>query len=87
MFENFVNLMIIINSMTMAITDYDPAHKNSNLNNTIELMSDVFTMIFTLECIIKILAMGFFMHRNSYLRDAWNWLDFIVVCTGMLDFI
>lgn len=71
----------------MAITDYDPAETYSDLNNTIELMSDIFTMIFTLECIIKIIAMGFVVHRNSYLRDGWNWLDFIVVCTGMLDFI
>jgi len=25
------------------------------------------------------LARGFILHDFTYLRDAWNWLDFIVV--------
>lgn len=25
------------------------------------------------------------MHKNSYLRDYWNWLDFIVVCIGIFE--
>lgn len=29
--------------------------------------------------------MGFFRHSQSYLRDAWNWLDFIVVLTGIIE--
>ena len=29
--------------------------------------------------------MGFCMHKNSYLRDYWNWLDFIVVCIGIFE--
>ena len=50
----------------------------------IEQIGSIFTYIFTLECVIKIIAMGFFMHRNSYLRDYWNWLDFIVVITSLI---
>jgi hypothetical protein len=42
----------------------------------------VFTGLFTLESSLKILGMGFFIHRNSYLRNGWNLLDFIVVVTG-----
>jgi len=30
--------------------------------------------------------MGFVVHRNSYLRDPWNWLDFIVVLIGIFEF-
>jgi hypothetical protein len=44
-----------------------------------------FIAIFTLECVIKILAMGFIMSEGCYLRDMWNWLDFIVVITGLLS--
>lgn len=29
--------------------------------------------------------MGFFVHKNSYLRDYWNWIDFIVVIFGILE--
>lgn len=34
---------------------------------------------------LKILAQGFIIHYNAYLRDGWNWLDFIVVFTGILE--
>ena len=29
--------------------------------------------------------MGFVVHRNSYLRDYWNWLDLMVVIFGLLE--
>ena len=31
--------------------------------------------------------MGFVAERGCYLRDAWNWLDFIVVVTSLLQFV
>ena len=43
-------------------------------------------MVFNVECIFKIIGMGFFMHKNSYLRlDMWNWLDFCVVLVGIIE--
>ncbi|XP_051785438.1 sodium channel protein type 3 subunit alpha-like [Erpetoichthys calabaricus] len=33
---------------------------------------------------IKILARGFVFHRFSYLRNAWNWLDFTVIVLAYL---
>ena len=39
----------------------------------------VFTFLFTLEMLTKIVAMGFFLDARSYLRDGWNVLDFTVV--------
>ena len=47
-----------------------------------------FTVAFTVEMLLKIIAYGFIMGDGSYLRSsAWNWLDFIVVVTGYADFI
>ena len=40
---------------------------------------EVFTAIYTVEGLVKILARGFILADFHYLRDAWNWLDFIVV--------
>ena len=37
--------------------------------------------------ILKIIAMGFFMETHSYLRDACNILDFIVVMCGWLGIL
>jgi len=38
--------------------------------------------IFCLEAALKIVALGFLLHSDSYLRNGWNVLDFIVVVTG-----
>lgn len=43
--------------------------------------------IFIFECILKIMAKGFVVHKNSYLRDAWNIIDFVVVLTAVLEFM
>jgi len=31
-----------------------------------------FTAMFTIEMLIKIVVMGFFMDTGSYLRESWN---------------
>merc|ERR1712185_94964 len=45
-------------------------------------MDYVFTAIFTLEFVLKVVAMGF-AGKRSYLDDPWNDLDFVVVVTGL----
>ena len=49
------------------------------------MLGRFFTMVFSIECFLKITAMGFIMHKNSYMRDSWNWLDFTVVCLGIAE--
>uniref|UniRef100_A0A0G4I592 Ion transport domain-containing protein n=1 Tax=Chromera velia CCMP2878 TaxID=1169474 RepID=A0A0G4I592_9ALVE len=52
----------------------------------LEEMDNAFLYCFTVEAVVKILAMGFVIERNSYLRDPWNQLDFTVVCLDWLSF-
>ena len=48
-------------------------------------MSELFFIIvFTVECCIKIIGMGFALEKYAYLRDRWNVLDFIVVISGLI---
>lgn len=42
-------------------------------------------MCFIIECVLKIISQGFFVHYNSYLRDKWNWLDFLVVLISIIE--
>lgn len=42
----------------------------------------VFLGIYTLEMFIKLVARGFFINSYTYLRDAWNWLDFVVILSA-----
>ncbi len=39
----------------------------------------IFTAIYTYESAVKLLARGFFTDNFTYLRDPWNWLDFLVI--------
>ncbi|XP_044277986.1 sodium channel protein type 8 subunit alpha isoform X7 [Varanus komodoensis] len=38
-----------------------------------------FTGIYTFESLVKIIARGFCIDDFTFLRDAWNWLDFSVI--------
>lgn len=35
--------------------------------------------------LLKILALGFVMHRDSYLRSPWNIMDFVVVTSALAE--
>jgi hypothetical protein len=50
----------------------------------VDSSENIFLSLFCLEMVIKIIAMGFFVHRESYLRDSWNRLDFTVVILGII---
>jgi hypothetical protein len=39
----------------------------------------IFTIIYTLEALTKCVARGFILEKFTFLRDPWNWLDFIVI--------
>lgn len=36
------------------------------------IIDQTFLIIYTVEMVLKIIAMGFVMRQHSYLRDAWN---------------
>ncbi|XP_055858616.1 sodium channel protein 60E isoform X2 [Episyrphus balteatus] len=42
----------------------------------------IFLAIYSLEMFIKIIAKGFLLNKYTYLRNPWNWLDFIVITSG-----
>ena len=43
------------------------------------ILSQVFTAIYTYESAVKLLSRGFALNGFTYMRDPWNWLDFVVV--------
>ena len=75
--------MILANSVILAIEDpsiYDP-------HPIFKQIDDVFLALYSVEMVLKILGMGFFLNQGSYLRDAWNCLDFLIVLSGYLSLI
>ena len=88
-FDRSVIFLIACNSLLLGLMDYtwvdDGKHTDIPLvNNIIERSEILFTLFFTFECCVKILAMGIIVANESYLRDGWNWLDFTVVVTALL---
>ena len=86
-FENFIILVIFANTFDLAVYDYNDRDDLTQHNQLLEKASKVYTIIFTVELVVKVIAQGFMRHRNSYLRDPWNWLDFTVVIVGLLEFL
>lgn len=39
----------------------------------------VFTVVYTLEVLVKVVSRGFCVGRFTFLRDPWNWLDLVVI--------
>ncbi|UYV78983.1 hypothetical protein LAZ67_17000555 [Cordylochernes scorpioides] len=50
-----------------------------------ESIEYIFLVIFTAECIMKIIAYGFVLHPGAYLRNVWNLMDFIIVAIGVIS--
>ena len=47
--------------------------------NAFEIVDYVFQVIYTVEMLLKIIALGFVSGKFSYMRDAWNIMDFLIV--------
>ena len=73
--------------MLLGIIDYENPDSDIWRNRIVHSCEPFFTAAFTLEAMLKIVSMGFIMHKKSYLRDAWNWLDFVVVITSLLSIL
>lgn len=99
-FDRFILFLILLNSLVLALTDWSVIDKDPNSENVWRPVAEgswrnallsrsepVFTTFFTLECVLKVIAQGFYLGRGSYLRDSWNILDFMVVVTGLMGSI
>uniref|UniRef100_A0A3P9PA76 Sodium channel protein n=1 Tax=Poecilia reticulata TaxID=8081 RepID=A0A3P9PA76_POERE len=71
----FIMVTILTNCVFMTMSDPPPWSK------TVEY---VFTGIYTFEATIKVLSRGFCMGDFTFLRDPWNWLDFMVISMAYL---
>ena len=88
-FDAFILVVIFSNCVILAICDYsqldsygNPDPTNSIANKIYHYSVIPFIIIYSLECVIKVIAMGFVGVSGSYLSNWWNWVDFIVVITG-----
>lgn len=84
-FDRIVIFIIILNSIALASLDYQDRNNLTFRNQLLEKAGIAFSCLFMVECILKVISMGFIKHYNSYLRDPWNWIDFAVVIIGVIE--
>jgi hypothetical protein len=89
LFEGFILSLILINSILLALYQYrDPGCTFNKVSD--DVIDPILLAFFTIESVLKILAWGLVCPvikdgiQPAYLRDAWNWLDFVVVVTGWI---
>ncbi|ROL50660.1 Sodium channel protein type 8 subunit alpha [Anabarilius grahami] len=61
--------------LAVPLEDLDPFY----MNKKIPQQRYTFTGIYTFESLTKIVARGFCIDGFTFLRDPWNWLDFMVI--------
>ncbi|KAK9873796.1 hypothetical protein WA026_002154 [Henosepilachna vigintioctopunctata] len=69
-FDYLVMATILLNCVFLAMAE------------TIEEAEYIFLAIYTAEMLVKGIAKGFILNKYTYLRNPWNWLDFVVITSG-----
>jgi hypothetical protein len=92
-FDGVIMNLILVSSITLVI-DHPLANPDSPDIILVGYMDNCFTILFTIEAIIKIIALGFLFNNpllrakglTPYIRNPWNQLDFVVVLSALIDF-
>ncbi|KAM5259706.1 voltage-dependent N-type calcium channel subunit alpha-1B isoform 5-T5 [Hipposideros larvatus] len=83
-FEYMILATIIANCIVLALEQHLPDGDKTPMSERLDDTEPYFIGIFCFEAGIKIVALGFVLHKGSYLRNGWNVMDFVVVLTGIL---
>ena len=82
-FNNVIMFVIVLNAINIAA--YNNSKDSKTRNVILEYVSDVFTAIYVLEAMAKIIASGLLIGKNTYLRDPTNIFDFVIVWISILQ--
>ena len=80
-FDGISLFVIVLNSVQLATQD----PTQTETPPLLDTLDTIFLIFYTSEMVIKIMGLGFILSKNAYLRDPWNVLDFVIVCTGLLQ--
>uniref|UniRef100_F6Q8W5 Voltage-dependent calcium channel type A subunit alpha-1 n=1 Tax=Ciona intestinalis TaxID=7719 RepID=F6Q8W5_CIOIN len=86
-FEYLILATIVANCIVLALEEHLAAGDKTPRTIRLEGTEPYFLGIFIVEAAVKILALGFVLHKDSYLRYGWNIMDFTVVVTGFRAFV
>ncbi|VDO98416.1 unnamed protein product [Soboliphyme baturini] len=83
-FEMAVMIVICLSSISLAAED--PVDDTNPRNKYLNYLDYLFTTVFTVEMVLKIIDMGVVVHPGSYCRDLWNLMDATTVICALVGF-
>jgi hypothetical protein len=98
-FDNIILVLIAISTVMLCMDEphleYCTTHNGNAAIYGVESCQDlvdfmvtvdwIISILFLFEMLFKMIAVGLFMHKGAYLRDGWNWLDFLIVIISFLS--
>lgn len=84
-FQVVVLVSIIINSLRLG-ADWPSVVNPPAVERALDIMDDAFTVLFTIEATVKIVAFGFVLHAGAYMRSGWNVMDFVIIVISWVQF-
>lgn len=54
-------------------------------NDLLPVLDIVITLVFFIEMMLKIVAHGFITESNTYMRNTWNFIDFVIIVISLID--
>ncbi|KAJ7992044.1 hypothetical protein DPEC_G00274490 [Dallia pectoralis] len=96
LFDHVVLVFIFLNCITIALERpniqlHSTVRLNIQLHSTervfLSISNYVFTVIFLAEMTVKVVALGFCLGDQSYLKSSWNVLDGILVLVSLVDIL
>jgi hypothetical protein len=82
-YAELVMLFFIMLNVLILIFQSPGNTYGTDFNEAADTLDFICTVVFTIECVGKIVALGLYWESGStYLKNNWNLLDFIVVVSG-----
>ena len=81
-FDYVIIALICVSAVLMA---YEHPHMTDATTQVFFILDVVFTVVFTVEMLLKIVAFGLYQASDSYLRDPWNVMDGSIVVLGLVS--
>ncbi|XP_028339649.1 voltage-dependent L-type calcium channel subunit alpha-1S isoform X2 [Physeter macrocephalus] len=79
-FEYLMFALIMLNTLCLGMQHYN---QSQQLDHVSDILNVVFTAIFTLEMVLKLMA----FKARGYFGDPWNVFDFLIVIGSIIDVI
>ncbi|XP_051494807.1 voltage-dependent L-type calcium channel subunit alpha-1S isoform X1 [Apus apus] len=79
-FEYLMFFLILLNTICLGMQHYN---QSAEMNHISDILNVAFTIIFTLEMILKLMA----FKAKGYFGDPWNVFDFLIVIGSIIDVI